>query len=180
MSVNGVTKGLLLALGAGAVIGTVLLFPGLGWVYKEFKKEQWEEAKRRGRLRSTIKRLEKQKLVSWNERDGEVRLILTEKGKQKILQYKMDDLEIKIPSKWDGWWRIVIFDVPEENRLARDMFRKKLKELNFYQLQESVFIFPHECKNEVNFLKHTLEVAPYVHFIKAKEIEGIELTKFRL
>ncbi len=175
---NGITKAILITLGTGAVITLAIAFPGAGYVYKAFKKEQWEEAKRRGRLRSTIKRLEKQKLVSWGEKDGEVRLTLTEKGQKKILQYKIDDIEIKKPNKWDGWWRIVIFDVPEQDRIARNMFREKLKDLNFYQLQESVFIYPHECKNEVDFLKHTLGVAPYVHFIKAKEIEGIGLKEF--
>lgn len=175
---QGITKALLVALAAGAVITLALMFPGIGWVYKAFKKEQWEKAKKRGSLRSTIKRLEKQKLVSWHEKpNGEVRLTLTEKGKKRVLQYKIDEMEIKKPNKWDGLWRIIIFDVPEDMRKARDIFRNKLKDLDFYMLQESVFIFPYECKDEIDFLKHNLEISPYVTYITANKIEGIGLRR---
>lgn len=172
---SGLTKALLMALGAGAIIGIVLLFPGMGWVYKEFKKEQWEKARKRGQLKSAIKRLEKQQLVSWREKDGEVALTLTEDGKKKVLQYKIDEIKIKRPDKWDGLWRIVIFDIPEENKLARNIFRDKLKDLDFYRLQKSVFIYPFECKDEIDFLRHNLEIAPCVHYIVAKEIPNIEI-----
>lgn len=44
--------------------------------------------------------------------------------------------------KWDGRWRILIFDIPEDQRRKRDTLRQKLGELNFYQLQKSVWITP--------------------------------------
>ena len=43
--VKGLTKIILMSLGTGAIIGTALLFPGIGFVYKEFKKEQDEKKK---------------------------------------------------------------------------------------------------------------------------------------
>lgn len=175
---NTVTKTILSALGVGAVIGVALLFPGAGFVYKEFKKEEWEELKKKGRLRFAIKRLEKQELVSWAEKDGETILSLTDDGKKKILQYRLDELEIKKPDKWDGWWRIIVFDIPEEKKAAREIFRKKLKDLGFYQLQKSVFVYPYECKDEIDFLRHNLEIAPYAKYILAKDIPDLELKLF--
>lgn len=172
--IRGLTKAVLLTLGAGAVIGVALMFPGAGLLYKEFKKQQWEDAKKRGVLRATIKRLEKQELVSWSEIDGEVKLTITEKGKKKVLQYDIDKLEIKDRGGWDGFWRVIVFDVPESKRDARDLFRKKLKDLGFYQLQKSVFLTRYECKDEVDFLRHSLEIAPHVLYIKAKDISGIQ------
>lgn len=171
----GLTKALLMALGAGAVIGVALLFPGAGWIYREFKKEQWEKAKKRGQLLSAIKRLEKQELVSWAEKDGEVALTLTESGKKKTLQYNIDTMKIKKPDKWDGLWRVIVFDIPEDMRLARNMFRDKLKDWGFYRLQKSVFIYPFECKDEIDFLRHNLEITPHVQYILAKEIPGVEV-----
>ncbi len=44
--------------------------------------------------------------------------------------------------KWDGYWRILIFDIPENQRRKRDVLRRKLSELNFYQLQKSVWLTP--------------------------------------
>lgn len=172
--IKGLTKAVILTLGAGVVIGGALLFPGMGWVYREFKRKQWEDAKKRGVLRATIRRLEKQELVSWNETSGKVRLTLTEKGRKRVLQYNIDRLEIKDRGSWDGLWRVVVFDVPESKRDARDLFRKKLKDLGFYQLQKSVFLTRYECKDEIDFLRHSLEIAPHVLYIKAKDISGIE------
>ena len=45
--VEGLTKALLMTLGTGVVIGGALIFPGAGFLYKQFKKEQWEDAKKR-------------------------------------------------------------------------------------------------------------------------------------
>ena len=172
--IAGLTKALLLTLGTGVVIGTALVFPGVGLLYREFKKQQWEDAKKRGALRSTIKRLEKQKLISWKEKDGELQLNLEEKGKKRILQYKMDTLTLRNTGKWDGLWRVVIFDIPEDNRKAREFFREKLKDLGFQQLQKSVFITRLECKDEIDFLRHSLEISPYVSYILAKDVSSLE------
>lgn len=175
---NTVTKTILSALGVGAVVGVALLFPGAGFVYKEFKKEEWERLRKKGRLRFAIKRLEKQELVSWTEKNGETTLSLTDNGKKKLLQYKLEQLQIKKPDKWDGLWRIVVFDIPEEKKVTREIFRKKLKELGFYQLQKSVFVYPHECKDEIDFLRHNLEIAPFAKYILAKDIPDLELKLF--
>lgn len=175
--IQGLTKALLVTLATGAVITLALAFPGLGYLYKAFKKEQWEEAKRRGSLKATIKRLERQNLVSWSEKNDELTLNLTEEGNKKVLKYKIDDLRIEKPRKWDGWWRVIVFDIPEDEKIAREIFRNKLKEMDFYSLQKSVFVCPYECKDEIDFLRHTLEITPYVHIITAKEITGLEYSK---
>lgn len=176
---RGLTKAVLVGLGAGAVISTALLFPGIGLLYKEFKKEQWERSRKRGRLNSTIKRLEKQKLISWREKDGELILTLTEGGKKKVVGYKIEEMRIQKPKKWDKHFRVVVFDIPESKREARNVFRNKLKDLGFYQLQKSVFVSPYECREEVDFLRQELDIAPFVNYILAKEIQGISLKGIR-
>jgi len=172
--IGGLTKGLLMTLGAGVVISAALAFPGAGLLYREFKKKQWEDAKKRGLLKSTIKRLEKQKLLSWKEKDGELQLTLEEKGKKRVLKYRINELRVKETNKWDGLFRIVTFDIPEDNRIAREIFRKKLIELGFQKLQKSVFIIRLPCKDEIDFLRHSLEIAPHVLYIVAKDISSIE------
>ena len=57
----------------------------------------------------------------------------------------------KLGSKrWDGWWRIVIFDIEEKNKYLRDRVRKKLLELGFGKWQESVYISSHPLADEMN------------------------------
>ncbi|MBI2041804.1 MAG: hypothetical protein HYT20_02150, partial [Candidatus Nealsonbacteria bacterium] len=57
------------------------------------------------------------------------------------------------PKKWDGKWRIVIFDISQPKLSKREAFRGKIKELGFYPLQKSVWVHPHECKGEIQVLK---------------------------
>lgn len=172
--IKGLTKALVTTLGAGAVIGAALVFPSAGYLYKEFKKQQWEVAKKRGLLRSTIKRLERQKLISWKERNGELQLMLEEKGEKRALRYKMDELTLKNTGKWDSLWRVIIFDIPESQRNAREFFREKLRNLGFKQLQKSVFVTRLECKDEIDFLRHSLGISPHVSYILAKDISSLE------
>ncbi len=165
------TRALVSIIEAGVEIGAELLFPTKG--NKELDKEKWDSAKRKGRLSATIKRLERQKLISWSETDGKLKLILTEDGKRKVLKYRLEELKIKKPKKWDGLFRVIIFDIPETKKVAREMLRKKLKELEFQHLQKSVFVSPYECRNEIDFLKNAYEVAPYVSYILATDIPDI-------
>jgi hypothetical protein len=44
---------------------------------------------------------------------------------------------------WDSKWRVVVFDIPEEQRAERNMFRTRLKRLGFYQVQKSILALPY-------------------------------------
>jgi phenylacetic acid degradation operon negative regulatory protein len=116
--------------------------------------------------------LKRKRLISIAERDGEQILTLSEDGKKRILQYDLDRIVIKKPRKWDGYWRLILFDIPEKQKLGREALRSKLKQLGFYQLQKSCFVHPFECRSEIDFISEIFEVSPYVNFILAKEIEG--------
>lgn len=179
MTNSSLTKTILASLGTGVIITTALLFPGAGLIYKEFKKEDWENKRKRGILRATIKRLAKQKLVSWKDEGEEVTLTLTQDGKNKLLAYKIDEMTLEKPEKWDGMFRIIVFDVPNDKKSARDAMRKKLKDLGFMALQESVFMTPFECRSEIDFLRHTLGIAENTRYILAKEVSDIDIKFFR-
>ena len=54
------------------------------------------------------------------------------------------------------------FDVPEKRRKIRDALRNKLKELGFYELHHSLFVFPYPCRDEIDFIVEVLDARPYV------------------
>jgi len=116
--------------------------------------------------------LNKRRLVSIAEKDGQPIITLSEEGKKRILQFNLDRMVIKRPMKWDGYWRVVLFDIPERKKRAREVLRSKLKQLGFFQLQKSCFIHPFDCKSEIDYISELFEVSPYVNFIVAQEIEG--------
>ena len=115
--------------------------------------------------------MEKEKIVSLREKDGEVWVTFRKEGKELLLKYKIDELKIEKPKQWDGKWRVVIFGIPEEKRLARDVLRNKLKELGFYCLQKSVFVHPFECQREIELIKRVYEIEPYVCYMKADFVD---------
>ena len=129
------------------------------------------------RLRQIVKRLADQEVISFKQKGEETVVKITEKGKQKILRFNIDNLQIKQPRKWDGKWRIVIFDIPEYKKKAREALRWKLKELGFYQLQKSAFLYPFECKDEITFITANYEIKNDTKYIVAEEIEEEEFFK---
>src|SRR3989344_6121250 len=119
-----------------------------------------------------MKKLYKSKIVTYKEnKDKTITLVLTENGKEKILIYDLDSIKLQQQDKWDGLWRIVIFDVPERFKKGRNALSSKLKQLGLHPLQKSVFIYPYECKDEIDFIVEFFKLKPYVRFILAKETD---------
>ncbi len=117
---------------------------------KQFRK--WRKYKRQ-RISNAFYRLKKEGCIKMVKKDHQIYISLTEKGKKKAGWLQIDSLKIKKPKRWDGKWRIIIFDISELKRLWRDAFRGKLKELGFYPLQKSVWIYPFDCRAEIELLK---------------------------
>jgi len=133
---------------------------------------EWKKANEQS-IKRAIKRLYESKLIDYKERsDGSVELVLNKNGKEQALVYKLEDMKIKAPARWDKKWRIVIFDIPEVFKKARGALRFHLRRLGFYQLQKSVFILPYECENEIDFLVELYHLRPYVRQIIADRIDN--------
>lgn len=141
--------------------------------------KEWKEIERR-RLKEIIKEFYNDRLVSCKEnKDGLAEIVLTKDGEKKALRFKIDEMEIKKPAKWDDEWRMVIFDIPEKFKKAREALRKKLKDLGFIKLQESVFVFPYECEDEVNFIVEVFLIRPFVRLLKVKSFTNEEQIRIK-
>jgi CRISPR-associated endonuclease Cas2 len=172
-------KKLALAVMVGVGIGAVMVVPPLAITFRAIMEAVESGGKKpsREKVKRLLYNLEKRKLVAIKEVDGELLVTFNEKGKELLLRYKLDELKIPKPRRWDGRWRIVIFDIPEKKKLAREVLREKLKQLGFYKLQKSVFIHPFECQREIELIARVYEVEPYVYFIRADYIDNQEKIK---
>lgn len=115
---------------------------------KSFKKKYPKE-----KLKETFYNLKKQGLIEINKDGHQIYIKLTEKGRRKAGWMQIDKLKIKRPKKWDGIWRLVFFDISNLKKIYREAFRGKLKELGFYPLQKSVWIYAFDCRAEIELLK---------------------------
>lgn len=102
-----------------------------------------------------------------------LKVVLTEKGRNKTLLFKLEELKPKI-QKWDGMWRMVFFDVEEDRRKKRNDLRKYLRKLGLKQMQQSVFVGPFDVSEEVKYLREVLDVPHSVKLGLLKEIENEE------
>lgn len=103
----------------------------------------------------------------------------TKTGQKWAAEKRLKYFKIK-NKKWDGKWRIIIFDIPEELRKNRDSFRRKLYNLGFYMLQKSVFVLPYPCDEELGYICSCLDITDYVDVIRAESVgyKEKEIKKF--
>ena len=137
----------------------------------------------RRHLYRMIHEFERDRLIDFREHsDGTVRMILSEKGESRALVYHIERIGIQKPRQWDGKWRVVLFDIPEKKKAARDALRAKLKELDFQELQHSVHIVPYHCKDEIDFLTEFFELRPWVYYLETETLsnEARWITRFHL
>ena len=93
-------------------------------------------------LHRQIQRLEAQAYIE-SRRDGQIgpRIIrLTQKGLEA--GQVGNDPEQRWHRSWDGKWRVILFDMPEEEREARRNLRRKLHASGFGCMQRSAWISP--------------------------------------
>lgn len=108
--------------------------------YRELKKAALAQA---------LKRLRERGLIDFVS-DGGLAYKLTDQGRQKVIweSVKIED------GKWDGRWRLVIFDIPEKRRQARNLLRDNLKKWGFMPWQQSVWVTKKNCTQALrNFIK---------------------------
>lgn len=167
------TQEVLKILAVGSLVFSSMLAPGLPIAVTGVVKA-WKNFNRKdiGRI---IKRLQKQQMLSIKEIDGKTIIEITDKGKRRLLEYDFENIELKV-KKRDGKWRLIIFDIPENKKHSRDVFVRKLKQLNCIRLQDSVYVSAFPCKNEIDFLCNLLEISDFVSVVSLSKIErGEEL-----
>lgn len=151
----------MLLLSTGVALGFARSL-GRQWHILRRVAREWKQIDRDYLFR-VLREFKHDRLISYREHtDGSVTIILTEEGKRRAIRYNIDTIAIKKPPHWDGVWRVVFSDIPEEKRRARDALRRKLRELGFYRWQKSVFIYPYPCRDEIDFLVEFFEMRSFV------------------
>lgn len=130
------------------------------------------------KFRKATERLRKRNLI-FGERQGKrVIFELTDEGRTEADKIKLK-LEMAKRKRWDGKWRIIIFDVPEKIRGKRDLLRKELIEFGFMQLQKSVWAYPYALPKEFIDLWKDADILSHCVIIEAtKIINNATLNKF--
>lgn len=104
-------------------------------------------------------RLQERRLIGFHEeRDGTISVLLTKEGESKLEEWNLEQLQVKKPKRWDGRWRVIVFDIAEKRKKAREAFRDMLKRLECYPLQKSIFVHPYSCEAEIAVIKKVFHI----------------------
>lgn len=176
MTKKDIAYKILLLIGVGALIPVAIAAPNmlkiavplLRKLAKDIDSEPY-------RVRRSLTAIKENRLVQMKKVGKEYVFTLTEKGRRRILRGELENLKIDIPQKWDGKWRVVIFDIPEKrHRRARNALRYMLKKLGFYQIQKSCFVYPYECRDQIDFICEFFRISEFVNYLVVESLEGEE------
>jgi DNA-binding transcriptional regulator PaaX len=162
------TKIILAVLAVGGVLIAGAIAPNIFQAFGRYKRPRQYTPKI---LRNSVYSLKKKGLVEIiKENEDKVAIRLTSKGKLKIKELAIEIMEIPKMKKWDRKWRIVIFDIPDKYKKAREALRRKLIEWNFYKLQESVWAYPYPCEDEILFICHVFGIENFIDILTVEEL----------
>ncbi len=101
------------------------------------------DKKTRYAINRSIKNLATAGCVEIIKSDNKSYLRLTKAGKEKLDRIKLEGEGALVSPAWDGFWRIVILDMPEERKNEREALRYLLKKAGFRCVKNTVWISPY-------------------------------------
>lgn len=115
-------------------------------------------------LAQTIRRLREKGLVETSLNEGQIIFKLSNLGEDYLKILNFDE------KTWDKKWRIILFDIPENNRNVRQLLRNRLKEWGFKQWQKSVWVTKKDVMVSLKNLIIELKLEKQVALIESSNV----------
>src|SRR3989344_9532575 len=116
---------------AAGVLSVALLAPNALRMLELFEGGRTRKKDPKYVVQSTFGRLVQKGYITLDTYRGKKVARLTKKGRQALALFDAREYKLKKPRRWDKRWRVVIFDIPENRRGSRDLFRKTLRAAGF-------------------------------------------------
>ncbi len=100
------------------------------------------------------------------------RYVAGKKGKGLLSEEEVWALTIPKQGKWDGRWRMVLYDVPVRKRRQRNALRMRLQEMGLVMYQASVWVYPYPLEKPVHAIAEFYGVSDCVLFAIAERLNG--------
>ena len=97
---------------------------------------------------------------------------LTRRGEGMLRRWQFLDFKLQRPKKWDGKWRVMIFDIPEKQKKTRNYLTLLLRRAGFERLQDSVWVYPYDCEDIITLLKTDFGIGKNLLYLIVEELEN--------
>jgi phenylacetic acid degradation operon negative regulatory protein len=131
----------------------------------------FEEFEHRFDVRQTLLRWENQRLIRRHQTAKGVVYCLTDAARR--LAEPWPDPEQHWSRRWDGVWRVFLFDLPSADRKLRTMLWRWLRQHRFGYLQHSVWIRPEPVKELVETLSWFRENPEEFALLESRRVTGV-------
>ena len=118
-------------------------------------------------IRVTRKRLVEEGLLAYKGNN----LCITKRGEKVLRGLEIKNYQIRKPKRWDGRWRVLIFDIPERKKRVREQVRRTLHTIGFIRLQDSVWLYPYDCEDIITLFKADLGVGKEILYMIVDTLE---------
>ncbi len=174
MKNSKIGKDILFYLVSGGLLTLAMLSPiGGPKIVKSLLKKLGHKIRQ---IKASVYYLKKRGLIEFIQEDSDkVTVQITDNGKKYLKTFDIDNIILNKPVCWDKKWRLVFFDIPEKHKKAREAFRRKLKDLGFVRLQDSVWVTPFPCEDEIRFLREVFSVPFNVDVFTISDLKHHEI-----
>ena len=163
-----IQKVVLQTVAAAGLLSVALLAPNALQMLSIFKGSKLLKNKRHS-INLSRDRLVRNGLLTYNH---EGYLQLTRLGEKQLRRIEAANYQLKKPKKWDGKWRVLIFDISEKRKPTREKVRATLAAIGFVRLQDSVWVYPYGCEDLITLLKADFKIGKDLLYIIADKIEN--------
>jgi DNA-binding transcriptional regulator PaaX len=119
----------------------------------------------------SVKNLVESGLAEVYNSENKKYLKITKKGKNKLNCIKLEGEETLVSTSWDGFWRIIILDIPENRKSEREALRYLLKKANFICIKNTVWISPFPYEHLFTNIKKDLNLATELMIIVTDKLD---------
>lgn len=150
------------------------------WRRKTYRRWDSRRSDQQRRIAKSIYYLKAKGYVQLAPEGRDFKLKITQKGRKKIRMMQFKSLSVPAGKKWDGHWWLVLADVPSDPyRSCADSFRKKIRSMGFYPLQRTVWVYPFDPRDEVDFISSYFKINPFVTVMEAVSLDPEDERKLR-
>ncbi|MCD8494942.1 MAG: hypothetical protein LRY41_01485 [Candidatus Pacebacteria bacterium] len=131
------------------------------------------------KVHRTLKKLADNGDISLQSLGGRTFAFITREGRHKHRSLQLSSDTGMMSMAWDGRWRIVMLDVPEQDKEKRNALRYILKKAGFVCLKNAVWISPHPFEHMLDRMKQDLGLTHELMIIVSNTLDAQTELEFR-
>jgi DNA-binding transcriptional regulator PaaX len=157
---------------AAGVIGVAAVVPNVLGAIGKLTGNNRRKKNIKYSVNASISRLVEKGLIKIEKVDGKQIVEITKRGEDALDFLDKHNYKVKIPKRWDGRWRVVIFDIKESRKGIREQIRHTLRQVGFVRLQNSVWVYPYDCEDIISLFKNELAINMDLLYMVVEKLEN--------